>query len=85
MGFCVLARGQKSLILSHILIINFIKMKFNKQKIYEVILTALMSALLAFLQGLITQLAGSDVPHADPVVAGGIGASLKYIINTKQC
>jgi hypothetical protein len=85
MRFCVLARGQKTLILSHILLVNFIKMKFNKEKIIEIALTALISALLAFLQGLLTQLGGSDLPHSDPVVAGGIGAGLKSFLNIKKC
>jgi hypothetical protein len=60
-------------------------MKFNKQKIVEILLTALMSALIAFLQGLLTQIGGTDLPSADPVVAGGIGAGLKTFLNIRQC
>lgn len=49
-------------------------MKFNKQKIFEVILTALMSALIAFMQSVIAQHVGVNTDQGVPVVAGVIGA-----------
>lgn len=52
-------------------------MKFNKQKIYEVILTALISAGIAFLQSLATQHVGISTDGTEPIVAGAVGAGIR--------
>lgn len=53
--------------------------KIFNRKLLEMLITALLSAGLAFLQSLLNQHLGGNVPQADPIVAGGIGASLNRI------
>jgi len=56
-----------------------------KSRIFEIIITALLSAALAFIQSLITQQGGFNNPEINPEVAGGIGAGLRTLfIFTKQ-
>ena len=54
-------------------------MKFNKQKLFEVLITALISAGIAFLQSLAT----SHMIQTDPIevasVAGGLGGIIRGI------
>ncbi len=52
-------------------------MKINKQKIFEIILTALMSAMIAFMQSVIAQHVGVNTDDSMPVVAGVIGGVIK--------
>jgi len=52
-------------------------MKFNKQKIFEVLVTALISAGIAFLQSLATQHVGLETSSETPIVAGAIGAGIR--------
>ena len=72
-----LARAEKSLILSHILTTKFIKMKFSKQKIGEMVLIALISSALAFLQNLLSQLTDTTELATNPGVAGLIGVGIR--------
>lgn len=58
-------------------------MKINKQKIFEIILTALISAGIAFLQNLLTHLAGLETISNSPEIAGGIGAVLSALKKSK--
>ena len=50
-----------------------------KSRIFEIIITALLSAAIAFLQSLITQHGNYNNPEINPEVAGGIGASLRTL------
>jgi hypothetical protein len=50
-----------------------------RPKIIEILITAAVSALLAFLQSLITHIGDFNNPTINPEVAGGIGASLQTI------
>jgi hypothetical protein len=53
--------------------------KIFNRKLLEMLITALLSAGIAFLQSLLNQHFGGSIPTADPIVAGGIGASLNRI------
>lgn len=55
----------------------------TKKRIIDIIITALVGALIAFLQGLLTGLVGMDVPAANPKVAGGAAALFKGIKTIK--
>ncbi len=44
-------------------------MKINKEKLIEIILTALVGAGIAFLQSLLQGLSGIAIPHIDPATA----------------
>lgn len=52
-------------------------MNFNKQKIFEIILTALISAGIAFLQSLATSHFGVPTEENTPIVAGLLGAGIR--------
>jgi hypothetical protein len=52
-------------------------MKFNKQKIFEIIITALAGAGIAFLQSILTELLKIDSPSASPQLAAGIAGLIK--------
>jgi phosphate/sulfate permease len=54
-------------------------MKFNKQKFFEVLLTALISASIAFLQSLATSHIGIPAEASTPVVAGAVGAGIRAL------
>lgn len=54
-------------------------MKLDKQKIFEIVITALISVLIALLQNLLTQFTGSTGTQASPEVAGVVGLTLKGI------
>lgn len=54
-------------------------MKVNKQKIFEIILTALISAGIAFLQSLVSSHFGIPTEEATPIVAGALGAGIRTI------
>jgi len=59
-----------------------------KPKFFEILITAILSAALAFIQSLITNAGNFNNPTIDPEVAGGIGASLRAILlatKTKFC
>lgn len=56
-------------------------MKINKQKIFEILLTALLSAGIAILQNVLTSLIGHSEIKASPEVAGGIGLAIKSVQN----
>ena len=56
-----------------------------RPKVFEILITALLSAAIAFFQTLITHWGQFDNPTINPEVAGGIGATLRTIlIATKQ-
>lgn len=48
-----------------------------RKRLTDIVLTALAGALIAFLQGLLTGLAGADLPTANPEVAGAVAGSIK--------
>lgn len=50
-----------------------------RQKFIEILLTALLSAFLAFLQSLIFQITDSGLPSADPSNASIFGATFRYL------
>jgi hypothetical protein len=52
-------------------------MKFNKSKIFDIIITALVGAGIAFLQGLLSELLHLNTPNASPELAGLIGGAIK--------
>jgi hypothetical protein len=54
-------------------------MKFNRNKIFEIIITALIGAGIAFLQGLLSELLRLDTPNASPELAGLIGGAIRTI------
>jgi hypothetical protein len=56
----------------------------SKQKILEIIITALLSAGIAFLQSLLVQHTATVIPIPDPATAGGIGAILSTFRNIKS-
>lgn len=63
--------------------------KYNwKLRVLEILITAILSAAIAFFQSLLTQHGGFNNPVADPEVAGAIGAALRtsYIfVKPKIC
>lgn len=60
--------------------------KYNwKARVIEILITAILSAAIAFFQALLTQHGNFNNPVANPEVAGGIGATLRTVwILTKQ-
>ena len=59
-----------------------------KSKIISILITAVLSAAIAILQSLLTHYLNSDLPVANPEVAGGIGATLRtgyYIFKERIC
>ena len=54
-------------------------MKMSKQKIYEILLTAFISALIAFLQSVLIPLNHQEIAETTPAVAGVIGACIRCI------
>ena len=48
-----------------------------KPKLFEIFITAFISAGLAFLQSLLSQHGAFDQPTANPEIAGGIGAGIR--------
>jgi hypothetical protein len=59
------------------------KYGLGKERLIQMALTALLSALLAFLQNLISNI--SSEPHLQntPTVAGAIGATISYFTHKK--
>jgi hypothetical protein len=57
----------------------------QKKKLFEILLTALLSALLAFLQNLISGISQEPILQNTPVVAGAVGATLSFFRNIKSC
>lgn len=45
----------------------------NKRKILEILITALISAGIAFLTNLLGLMTEQNLIHVDPVISGGIG------------
>lgn len=59
-------------------------MKINKQKLFEIVLTALISAGIAFLQNILTHFTGFDAPSNSPETAGMLGGAISYIRNIRN-
>lgn len=55
----------------------------NKRKILEILLTALISAGIAFLQNLLSQVGSEPLFQTNPQSAGIIGASISALRNFK--
>ena len=72
-----LARAEKSLILSHILTTKNSHMKFNKQKIGEMILIAFISSMIAFFQNFLSQMTNISEIATRPEVAGMVGIGIR--------
>lgn len=49
----------------------------TKQKIFEILLTALLSAGIAFLQTILAQHAGHEAFSSNPILAGAVGGVLR--------
>jgi len=60
-------------------------MKINKVEIFKILVTALISAGIAFLQSLLTNALGINVPTPNPEIAGGIAIVLKSFLAIKHC
>jgi len=52
-------------------------MNYRKQKIFEILLTAILSAGIAFLQSILAQQVGINAGNDVPVVAGVLGAVVR--------
>ena len=53
----------------------------TKERFYDILLTALVGAGIAFLQTLLAGLSVHDVPTASPEIAGISAGALKLIVN----
>lgn len=53
------------------------KFNFNKQKIFEILLTAFVSAGIAILQSLLTSYIGINTEESTPIIAGALGAGIR--------
>lgn len=51
----------------------------KKKKILEILITALISAGIAFLSNLLTQLTGQNIMHTSPETAGTVGAVIASV------
>jgi len=51
--------------------------RFNKQKLIEILITALLSAGIAFLQSLLLPTTGLSAQETSPILAGAVGALIK--------
>ncbi len=49
----------------------------SKQRLLEIFYTALIGAAIAFLQSFLAGFSDIALPHADPVVAGGVAGALR--------
>ena len=49
----------------------------NRQRLLDILTTALVGAFIAFLQGLLMGMTTTTVPSADPALAAGFGAIIK--------
>lgn len=56
----------------------------TRQKLFEIILTACLSALIAILQNLLASHAGNIDTIIDPVATGAIGGTLSFFRNIKS-
>lgn len=59
------------------------KQKKQRQKMLEILFTALLSAGIAFAQSLLNNYLGVHKIEADPTIAGGIGLSIQSLRNWK--
>jgi hypothetical protein len=53
----------------------------TRQRLVDIIVTALIGACIAFFQSLLFQTTGSHLPAPDPAVAGVAAGGLKYYFN----
>lgn len=49
----------------------------TRQRLLDIIMTALVSAFIAFLQGILMGMTSTTIPPADPALAAGIGGIIK--------
>ena len=59
-----------------------------QSKIFSIIITAAISAVIAMLQAHLVHYLNSDAPTPSPEVAGGIGAILRtgyYVLKERAC
>lgn len=56
----------------------------TKERFYDIVLTALIGAAIAFLQGLLAGLGSHDIPAASPEVAATAAGALKFWQVTKS-
>lgn len=59
-------------------------MKIDKQRLLDILITALVGAGIAFMQSLLTGLVGLDVPQANPEIAGGVAGLWKGVKVLKE-
>lgn len=53
----------------------------TKARLYDIIITALIGAGIAFLQSLLTAMTGTNIPHTDPSLAGIAAGAIKLMAN----
>lgn len=51
----------------------------TKARLYDIIITALIGAGIAFLQSLLTATTGTNLPHPDPSLAGVAAGTIKLL------
>lgn len=64
---------------------RFIILCMTRKKIVEILITALLSAGIAFLQAWLANYMGNHDTQASPEVAGVIGGGIMWIRNLKFC
>lgn len=55
--------------------------QMTKERFYDILITALIGAGIAFLQSFLAGLTASQIPTASPEVAGITAGALKLIVN----
>ena len=53
----------------------------TKQRLYDIFLTAVIGAGIAFLQSVLASMAGSHLLQADPSLAGIAAGTIKLMVN----
>ena len=61
----------------------FSKLGLTKERLLQMLLTAILSALLAFIQNLLTSIASTPQAQNLPVVAGVIGGGISFFTQNK--
>lgn len=59
-------------------------MKLDKQRIIDIVITALVGASIAFLQSLLSGLLGLGIPHTSPEIAGTVAGLFKGLRELKS-
>lgn len=54
----------------------------TKERFYDIVLTALIGAGIAFLQSMLIQMTGHSIPAPSPEVAAAAAGGLKFFVRT---